>query len=191
MRTLVAVSLGLCCAGWIAVGGAEAGGISDVGLGLDLGVPFGDFGDAAGIGFGGTFSALYDLTGNLALTGRTGYIAFSGDNAEAFGTKITSDFNLIPIRAGGRFWITPADQEGARFFAGVEFGLDIFHESQKIQEAGQLDRSSKDTSSDFSMSPLGGARFDNFEVMGQLNFADNDFLGIRVSYHIPVGSNEE
>ncbi len=62
-----------------------------------LGLPMGDFGDAYGIGFGGTATFIYPVSSTVDVTGTAGYETFGGKDA-----LDGVSFNVIPILVGGR-----------------------------------------------------------------------------------------
>src|SRR5688572_6452017 len=74
-----------------------------LGIGFDLGLPIGDFGDFANYGTGGSLFYQHPVSKSLNITGNIGYVRFSGK--ETIGTlKYRQSF--IPIKVGARYFIT-------------------------------------------------------------------------------------
>ena len=97
---------------------AQNGRIS---LGAELGLPMGDFGDAASMGFGGSLRYEMPMGDNLGLTLTAGYLMFSGKDQEIFGIEIEgADWSMIPIQLGAKYYFTE-QQEG--FYGMVELGV--------------------------------------------------------------------
>lgn len=102
------VLLAICIAAISSVSYGQKGS-NAIGIGADLGLPIGDFGDAAKFGFGGYAKFLYGIgeAGQLTLT--TGYTTYKG-KVESDEVKYT--FNIIPILVGYRhnfsgFYVEP------------------------------------------------------------------------------------
>src|SRR3546814_282563 len=74
-------------------------GNNQVGAGIDLGLPMGDFGDGAKLGIGGTVKGMYGVgtAGQVELT--LGYISFGAKENSSVASASTS---IIPIFAGYR-----------------------------------------------------------------------------------------
>ncbi|WP_207495545.1 outer membrane beta-barrel protein [Aridibaculum aurantiacum] len=79
-------------------------GQTTLGVGLDVGVPTGDFNNTQKIGIGGTADFGYNVGTGTALTLTVGYISFSGDEV---GTFKYPAVNTIPIKAGVRYFVGP------------------------------------------------------------------------------------
>lgn len=74
-------------------------GKNQVGIGVDLGLPMGDFGDAAKLGIGGYAKYLHGVGSAGQVTLTSGYQKFSGKDLPE-GTS--ASFSVIPILAGYR-----------------------------------------------------------------------------------------
>lgn len=104
----------------------------DVGIGL----PTGDFGDAANMGFGLTGSFHYYIQPNLILGGTLGYYTFGGTEREYFGeTYDGPDFNIIPIMGliNYKFGTT-----GMIPFIGAELGFVSFGVSMESESDSEM-----------------------------------------------------
>ena len=85
---------------------AQAGN-NQVGIGAELNVPLGSFGDAYKTGFGGTIKGLYGIgkAGQGTLT--LGYSSFKGKSETSFGYSYEGQtFSMVPILAGYRHHFT-------------------------------------------------------------------------------------
>ena len=80
-------------------------GKTTLGIGVDVGVPTGDFNLTQKIGIGGTADFGYNVGPSTALTLTAGYISFSGDEPVA-NVKYPA-VNTIPIKAGVRYFVIP------------------------------------------------------------------------------------
>jgi hypothetical protein len=78
-------------------------GNNQVGIGAELDVPLGSFGDAYKTGFGGTIKGLYGIGEAGQLTFTTGYSSFKGKSETAFGYSYEGQtFTMVPLLAGYR-----------------------------------------------------------------------------------------
>jgi hypothetical protein len=97
---------------------ASAQGKMSVGAGLDLMLPVGAFGDAWGTGFGGTAEFDYSLSPHSSITGKTGYISWSGKSG------LTGSCSGVPLLVGLKYYsrIT-APESPVHFYGHLEIGL--------------------------------------------------------------------
>lgn len=82
-------------------------GNNQIGIGAEINVPLGSFGDAYKTGFGGMIKGLYGVgkAGQLTLT--TGYSAFKGKSETNLGYSYAGQtFSMIPLLAGYRHHFT-------------------------------------------------------------------------------------
>ncbi len=103
---------------------AKGGGNGRFSVGPEIGLPLGNFGDAQGIGFGGTLRYEMPVGNNLGITGTAGYLTFTGKNITVFGvtTKGESTY-LIPVQAGLKYYFM-GQQEG--FYGHVMLGVHMY-----------------------------------------------------------------
>ncbi len=94
-----------------------------LGVGLELVLPSGSFGDVAGTGFGGTANFLYQLNNQISLSGTAGYISWGGKSFETGLGKYEYSYSAIPILVGGRYYFTEGD---ARVYGSAEIGMYLF-----------------------------------------------------------------
>ncbi len=71
---------------------------AELSIGVDGGLPLGDFGTVYSFGIGGTAKFAYNLNDMFALTLQSGYISFS--TKKAYGS---SSVGFIPIKVGARY----------------------------------------------------------------------------------------
>jgi opacity protein-like surface antigen len=83
-----------------------------LGVGVEFGLPVGDFGDYYNLGVGGSLVYQQPLASNLNFTASAGYINFSTE--EVMGVKISSA--AIPVKAGIRYFFAE------NFYGGAELG---------------------------------------------------------------------
>lgn len=87
-------------------------------LGLEAGLPIGDFGDAFSFGIGGSAQANYWLDESLAITGNAGYMSFSGKETTVAGISFKPKaLGVIPVLAGIEYNFTP------QVFASAQLGI--------------------------------------------------------------------
>jgi len=90
-------------------------------VGAELGLPMGDFGDAANMGFGGSLRYEMPMGDNLGLTATAGYLMFSGKDQDFGGITIKGgDWSMIPIQVGAKYYFQE-QQDG--FYGMVELGV--------------------------------------------------------------------
>ncbi|MCK4330476.1 porin family protein [candidate division WOR-3 bacterium] len=98
-------------------------------------MPMGDFGDAAGMGFGGGVKFCYDFSPTLGLGVEAGYVMF-GEKEEGF--EFT--WNMIPVIAGINYYFLPAP---AKLYATAGGGLYIVGCKITIGDVSESDSESK------------------------------------------------
>jgi hypothetical protein len=90
-----------------------------LGLGAEVALPSGTFGDVAGTGFGGTVNFLYDINDQIAISGTAGYLTWGKKSVGSFEWT----YSAIPILAGGRYYFTKC---GEGLYGSAEVGLYMF-----------------------------------------------------------------
>jgi opacity protein-like surface antigen len=120
---------------------APAVGAVSIGFGAEAGVPVGDLKNASDFGIGGMGWIAYDVDPSLTLTGKVGYISFSGKSP-------APSLNIIPVLVGGRYMLTPAmEVTSMRSYIGVDAGL------------YSMSASGFNSSTKFGIAPALGAQF--------------------------------
>ncbi|MGA9116629.1 MAG: outer membrane beta-barrel protein [Bacteroidota bacterium] len=104
---------------------AGAQGKMSLSVGGDLLLPMGTFGDAVGMGFGGSVRGQYDITPMFSAGLTAGYYTWSGKD-RTFGTQTYDGPSLsgIPIRAFGKYYFMP-EGEKIRAYGIAELGVFI------------------------------------------------------------------
>jgi len=138
-------------------------------IGANVAMPMGDFGDAAGVGFGGSLRYEMPVGDNLGLTGTVGYLTFGGKD---FFDGI--NFNLIPIMVGAKYYFTE-QQNG--FYAGIAVGMTSSSTSAEGSESSTV----------FTWAPGIGYHLDNIDLGLDYNSYTKDefttsYLGLRLAY---------
>jgi hypothetical protein len=102
---------------------ASAQGQMSVGAGLDIMLPVGSFADSWGTGFGGTAEFDYSLTPRTNVTGKIGYLTWSGKNLPS---GVTATYSGVPVLAGIKFYPRFTTQGSpVRVYGHLELGLMI------------------------------------------------------------------
>ncbi len=133
-------------------------------VGLEFGLPMGDFGDVSAFGIGGTLGYEIPVSDNLGLIAQLGYISFLGKEYEVpavvNGVLTTETVRadaagLIPLQVGGKYYFTD-NQEGA--YLGALVGLHM----QSVEEVTGIDLTTgaitteKKFKSNLSLAPMLG-----------------------------------
>ncbi len=155
-----------------------------VGGGLELGLPVGDWSDAAGTGIGGTARFEYTITSKIVAMVTAGYISFGGQEDEGF----SYSYSAVPFLPGVKYYL----QNG--LYGMAELGLHFFtFDVDYPEEYGSFfggDFSS--SSSEFTLSVGGGYETkvgDNLYLDANVKFAiisDASYLGARVGVKMPL-----
>ncbi|MDB5249460.1 MAG: hypothetical protein JWQ40_3854 [Segetibacter sp.] len=74
-------------------------------LGVEAGLPVGDFGKGYKVGLGGSLKALFPVATDAAITLSAGYMSFSGKETTLGGNTVYKNpaLNMIPIKAGFQY----------------------------------------------------------------------------------------
>lgn len=97
-------------------------GNNQIGVGLDIGLPIGDFGDAANVGFGGTIKGLLGVGTAGQVTLGTGYTSFK---AKGSTSTDKAHLSIIPILLGYR-------QNFSGFYIEPQAGYGIYGVKEKV-----------------------------------------------------------
>jgi opacity protein-like surface antigen len=91
---------------------------SKLGVGVEFGLPVGDFGDVFNLGVGGSLVLQIPVATNLNFTGSAGYLKFSNDSDDIIEYSVAA----IPVKAGLRYYFAEnfygAGELGAAFYTG-------------------------------------------------------------------------
>ena len=168
-----------------------------------VGLPVGDFGDAADVGFG--FGAIgdYMVTNNVAIGADVVYNFFSastdGFQSEGVDVKI-DDFKVLQIGAHAKMYFNPMENTNPFVFAG----LALYNSkgggsaSVEIPGVGTFDGSASGSSTDFGVNAGGGAQFKAGEKMRLaaqahvhmiLSDPSSTYIGAALSLLFGIGGN--
>lgn len=97
MKKLLLIVLASTCAIWTAT--AQEKGSIHVGVGVDVGLPLGDFGEGSNVGIGASAKGMYGLSDAGQATLTLGFLRFGmKDGSDA----VSGSTTLIPVLAGYR-----------------------------------------------------------------------------------------
>ena len=157
-----------------------------LGAGLELGLPIGDWSDAAGTGIGGTARFEYAFTEKVVGTFTTGYISFGGDDVG----QLSYSYSAIPFLPGVKYHI----QSG--LYGMAELGLHFFSvdvEAPSFSFGGfTTGGSTSATETEFSLTLGGGYETkvsDNIYLDANVKIAivsDANYIGARVGAKMPI-----
>ena len=168
------------------------------GVGADVLIPTGNFGDAYSIGFGGTGEFQYDFTPMLAGGVRAGYYTWSAKSVAAGFTA--PSFSGVPVRVYGKYYFMP-EAAKARVYGMLELGL-FFWSSKVTLPSYSIGGftfgggTSSTTGSDFNLVPEVGVQFPlgsvNLDVAAQYDMVmtsgnTTSDIGFRVGVVFPIG----
>lgn len=141
---------------------ANAQGKMAVGVGGNVALPMGTFGDIAKMGFGGGANFEYEVSPGLNATASAQYLMF--------GVKSTGEgsYKVIPILAGAKYSF------GRDLFGFVETGLNLWPSSTSSPEFGYA------AGVGYSL-PMGGANLD-FSVKFQTYASSTSAINLGVAY---------
>jgi hypothetical protein len=152
-------------------------GTNQIGVGADLGIPIGDFGDGYKTGFGGYAKGLFGIgeAGQISFT--TGYSSFKAKGSSE-DMKVTS--GIIPILAGYR-------HNFSGFYAEPQVGYSIV--STKVKSEG-ISASGSDGA--FAWAVGFGYVISNIDFGARYQSSTKDgsslsFVGIHVGYNFSLG----
>lgn len=156
-----------------------------LGVGVEGGLPTGDFNNASSFGIGGlAFGGYNGIDPSFQLTLSSGYVHFSGKDIPFSYLDLTtltvktgnvnSSLGVIPIIVGGKYYFMPGD---TRVYGQVNLGLYLLSYSANETDASGATIASGQSSSTskFGVSPVLGAQFkagDKMWVDAHVNYTD-------------------
>jgi len=160
-------------------------GTNQIGVGGDVGIPIGDFGDAFKTGFGGYAKGLFGIGEAGQITFTTGYSAFKAKN---LGSDESVTASIIPLLLGYRHNFNG-------FYAEPQVGYNIFGAKAKY-----LGQSESDSQGGFGYAIGIGYVVSNVDLgvryQGGKPGGDNQdgsywsFIGIHVGYNFTLGGSK-
>ena len=155
-------------------------GKNQIGIGVDLGLPMGDFGDVAKLGIGGTAKYLHGVGSAGQVTLTSGYISFAGKD---FSMDIDGDGEADFEAEGGSQGLIPIMAGYRHNFSGAYLEPQI----------GYLKATGEGASGAFSWAIGGGYALQQGLDLGvRYQSASKDgfttsFIGFRVGYNFSLG----
>ncbi len=161
-----------------------AQGKNHLGIGANLALPMGTFGDAAGIGFGGSASFEMGFTPNITGIVSAGYLKFGGQDFGDF----SYDYDAIPIMAGIKYYFAPATP----FYAIGQIGFQIFNANAKYSGPYGFGFDVSGSSTEFGIALGAGYEVPinanaAIDLTGTFNIVSNlNYVGIRAAYRFGI-----
>lgn len=146
-------------------------GTTQIGVGADVGIPTGDFGDGAKTGFGGYAKGLFGIGEAGQITFTTGYTTYK------FKGGYDGNFNIIPLLAGYR-------HNFSGFYAEPQVGYGIY--GTKIKGLGS------DSEGFFTWAVGFGYAMNGLDIGARYQSGHKDgstlaLVGIHVGYNFSLG----
>lgn len=161
-------------------------GFHKVGVGAEIGLPLGDFGDAYGIGFGATAKGFYGITEQGDITGTLGYLHFGIKESNEY---MSGSMGMIPIMFGYR-------HDFGGLYGEPQLGLAILQSKVKMDFGdlgglgglfGDLSGSGSSSTTKVSFGLGGGYVFGDWDLGARFQITDNmNFLGLRIGYNFAL-----
>ncbi len=148
-----------------------------LGVGGGIGLPMGNFGDAAEMGFGGLVRGEYPM-GDMNLTFTTGYLMFGGKEIGSPGFMIKTSWSAIPLLFGSKYYF------GDGLYGMAEVGLNMLTVKIEMDIFGAKGESEASESKiGYSAGvgyelPLGDAMKLDLGVKYQALASDASFIGV-------------
>ena len=144
---------------------AQSGRLS---LGAELGMPMGDFGDAASTGFGGSLRYEHPMGDNIGLGLTAGYLMFGGKDEGP-------DWTMIPVQAFLKYYFM---EQQSGFYGAAHIGIHSWSVDYEFGEA---------SGSDLSYAPEVGYHLANIDIGLRYQMIASEgstlsYLGLRLAY---------
>lgn len=158
---------------FFSVGQIDAQSKKAVSIGGNIALPMGDFGDAAGTGFGATVTGEMELADKIVGTATIGYLMWAEESLGGYDYS----YSAIPILAGAKYYFQN------NFYAYGQLGFHLFSvdvEPESIYFDG-------DSDTEFTLGLGAGYEFNQFDITAMFYIiSDANYLGIRAAYKIPL-----
>src|SRR5690606_30661667 len=153
------------------------------GVGAELGLPLGDFGEAYSIGFGATAKGFYGITAQGDITGTLGYLHFGIKESNEYMSGSTA---MIPIMIGYR-------HDFGGLYGEPQLGLAILKSTVKMDFGGfgglfdDLNSSGSNSTTKATFGLGGGYVFGLWDIGALFQITDDmNFLGVRIGYNFSL-----
>lgn len=153
-------------------------GFHKVGIGAEIALPMGDFGDGFSTGFGATAKVFYGISAKADITATVGYLHFGMKGNE----YISGHVGMIPIQFGYRHSF-----DG--FYAEPQLGLMLLSSKAEIKGSSGLFGKTSGTASEtkFGLGIGGGYEYEDWDFSLRYQIVDQaNFLGLRVGYNFSI-----
>jgi len=177
-------------------------GYLGLGLGGNLAIVVGDYGDVAGTGYGGTGSILYRVSREAGLNAYSGYISHSKkeesyiDQGTGNETQFKREYQYkeIPAMFGANYIF---GRRGPQPYLGGHMGFFWFEGIEKFPELIYLDpdtgepvadyKEETNTKTKFAWGLAGGVLLGNFDLSAEyIHVVDARQFLIRLAFNIPL-----
>lgn len=163
---------------------AQKGDIG-IGVGIDAGLPLGNFGEGYGVGIGASAKGLYGVSEAGQVTLTLGFMRFGMKDGNEY---VSGSAGLIPLLAGYRHTF-------GNLYAEGQLGLTVVRTSVKFKGSsdlpglGGLGGSASETNLGYGIG--GGYLFDNWDVGLRFQGVSGDggsldFVALRVAYNFSL-----
>lgn len=160
-------------------------GEMQLGAGVDVGLPLGNFGEGYGVGIGASAKGLYGVSDAGQVTLTLGFMRFGMKDGNEF---VSGSVGLIPLLAGYRHTF-------GNLYAEGQVGLTVVRTSVKFKGSsdtaglGGLGGSASDTNLGYGIG--GGYVFDNWDLGLRFQGVSGDggsldFVALRVAYNFSL-----
>jgi|WetSurMetagenome_2_1015567.scaffolds.fasta_scaffold12935_4 hypothetical protein len=190
MKKLALVAMVMALVVMVSVS-ASAQGKMAVSVGPDVLLPMGTFGDAYGVGFGGTAQFDYSVMPMLVLTGKAGYLTWS---AKDLPSGVSASYGGVPFLVGAKYFFMPEGK--VRAYGHFELGLMFGSVSSSGTIPGLGSYSGSAGTTDFTISPAvgveipagakGGIDVSARYFMILTSGSSSGSLGIRAAYKMAI-----
>jgi len=130
-------------------------GEMSLGVGVNVALPMGDFGDQAGTGFGGTAVFEMEFMPQLYGTATAGYISWGGEDVESFGGTYSYSTSAVPILVGAKYFFLPA----GGFYGHGQIGFYFFSVDVEVPSFAGFGVDLGGSSTEFALSLGAGYEF--------------------------------
>ncbi len=152
-------------------------GFHKVGVGAEVAMPMGDFGDGFSAGFGATGKVFYGISDNADITGTLGYLHFGMKETQ----YLSGHISMIPLQFGYR-------HKFDGFYAEPQLGLMFLSSKVSFKGMGGILGDSGSTSdTKLSLGIGGGYEFGDWDFSLRYQIVEKtNFLGLRVGYNFSL-----
>lgn len=174
------ILLTACILCMVCLANAQEKGFHGIGVGAEVALPLGNFGEAYGIGFGATGKAFYGITEKGDITGTLGYLHF-GMKEES--ELMSGSMGMIPIMFGYR-------HDFGGLYGEPQIGLMMLRSKVTFNDdmgLGLSSMSGTHSTTKVSFGLGGGYAFGDWDLGARFQLVDNlNFIGVRIGYNFSL-----